>query len=232
MSIRILATAVLRYKKHFWPKSIPLLISFLLRQIRLIMLHVWSQHLLKTWTRQCLHFSFDNSISLSQSRFVSIQDASDTLWMLCNECVSKQIYSWKVQEEKKDVSVQVEDLACVLKKSQNRKKFICKNAYTFLCVHIKMHIFQDQSQEAFDAFVHLWLVHLYFSFLRVKSLLFDVIGTWRNQLHQKTYSCIENFLDDSIDEMTNAGISHLSNLTMKRFESFFGRYVHTFFPGK
>ena len=101
MSIRILATAVLRYKKHFWPKSIPLLISFLLRQIRLIMLHVWSQHLLKTWTRQCLHFSFDNSISLSQSRFVSIQDASDTLWMLCNECVSKQIYSWKVREEKK-----------------------------------------------------------------------------------------------------------------------------------
>ena len=86
-------------------------------------------------------------------------------------------------ERKKDVFVQVEDLACVLKKSQNRKKFICKNDYTFLCVHIKMHIFQDQSQEAFDAFMHLWLVHLYFSFLRVKSLLFDVIGTWRNQLH-------------------------------------------------
>ena len=129
----------------------------------------------------------------------------------------------------KDVFVQVENLACVLKKSQNRKKFICKNAYTFLCVHIKMHIFQDQSQEAFDAFVHLWLVHLYFSFLRVKSLLFDVIGTWRNQLHQKTYSCIENFLDDSIDEMTNAGISHLSNLTMKKDSKFFlGKYAYLF----
>ena len=128
----------------------------------------------------------------------------------------------------KDVFVQVEDLACVLKKSQNRKKFICKNAYTFLCVHIKMHIFQDQSQEAFDAFMHLWLVHLYFSFLRVKSLLFDVIGTWRNQLHQNFYSCIENFLD-SIDEMTNAGISHLSKFDdEKRFQSFSGRCVHPF----
>ena len=36
-----------------------------------------------------------------------------------------------------------------------QEKFICKNAYTFLCVHIKMHIFQDQSQEAFCAFMHL-----------------------------------------------------------------------------
>lgn len=180
---------MLRYKKHFWPKSIPLLISFLLRQIRLIMLHVWSQHLLKTWTRLFLYFSLDNSISLSQSWFVCIQDTSDTLWMLCNEYVSKQIYSWKVREEKKDVVVQVEDLACVyvLKKSQNRKKFICTNAYTFLCVHIKMLIFQDQSQEAFDAFMHLWLVHLYFSFLSVKSSLFDVIGTWRNRLHQNLF---------------------------------------------
>ena len=92
-----------------------------------------------------------------------------------------------------------------------------------------MLIFQDQSQEAFDAFMHLWLVHLYFSFLRVKSLLFDVFGTWRNQLHQNFYSCIENFLD-SIDEMTNAGISHLSKFDDEKwFENFLGRYAYLFF---
>ena len=58
---------------------------------------------------------------------------------------------------------------CTTQDLIQQKKFIYKNAYTFLCVHIKMHIFQDQSQEAFCAFMHLWL--LFFVSLNLLCLM-------------------------------------------------------------
>ena len=72
--------------------------------------------------------------------------------MLCNECDGKQIYSLKGGRKRFWRSGR---RSRVLSPTHNTGKSSFIRMLILFYVHIKMHIFQDQSQEAFDAFMHL-----------------------------------------------------------------------------